>query len=143
MAMNLNEALVIQTGNGALVSVDQVNSAPVRPGPAQMRTSRVKVSQNAATSATPGTLVLGSLRHPQLRLRSSLPLRVEREHDFVTVWNDALEELGYGPYLTVAVEDFQKTVVELYFSLRSDQSRLGPEMARLWQKLQERIEERR
>lgn len=93
-------------------------------------------------SATPSTLLLGMLPHPQLRLRVPLELEVERADDTITVWNEKLQELGYGTYLTAAVEDFQQAVTELYLTLSSEQDRLGPAMAELWQQLQDYIEYR-
>lgn len=92
--------------------------------------------------ATPAEFLIDALRHPQLRLRAPLRVQVEREGEFVLVWNDQLRELGYGSYLTAAVEDFQQTLIELYFTLRGEQARLGSDMSRLWQELRRYVEER-
>jgi len=93
-----------------------------------------------APVVTPPLLLLSSLPHPQMRLRVPLRLRVEREGDLVSVWNEEVEELGYGPHLTAAVEDFQQTVVELYTSLRQDRERLGPALQVLWNRLEHLVE---
>ncbi len=103
---------------------------------------RLQVVGGPVPSATPDRLLLGGLRHPRLRLYRPVSLTVEREDEHVTVWSDLLEEIGYGPHLTAAVEDFQETVSELYFSLKAEQERLGPEMRRLWEMLQGMVDER-
>jgi hypothetical protein len=69
-------------------------------------------------------------------------LRVERENEHVTVWSDDLEEIGYGPTLGAALDDFQQTVVELHESLHAVQERLGPDMTRLWRVMQRHLGER-
>jgi len=103
----------------------------------------VQQSDDGTGHSTPSELALGSLRHPELRLRSPLILDVQREGDQVVVSHEQLGEVGRGPYLTAAVEDFQRAVGRRYLSLQSEQARLDPERARLWQTLQQWIEERR
>ncbi len=93
-------------------------------------------------SATPTDVLLGTLPAPELRLRAPIHLEVQREGDAVTVWSSDLNEFGYGPHLTEAIEDFQQTVIELYRTLEVQQSRLGPSMTELWALLQLLIERR-
>jgi hypothetical protein len=90
----------------------------------------------------PAEYVVNTLDHPSLGLCQPLRLRVEQENEFVTVWNEDLEELGYGTDLLAAVADFQDTVTELYCTLRDEQAQLGPAMARLWRQIQLLVEER-
>jgi hypothetical protein len=97
---------------------------------------------HGAAGAIPAELTIETLGDPRLHLRTPLRVTVEREGEHVTVWQPELEELGYGPDLAAAVEDFQQTVVELYGTLRAEQGRLGPEMVRLWTYLDQHVEER-
>ncbi len=92
--------------------------------------------------ATPREFTLGALRHPTLRVRVPFKLDVRKSSEGVTVWSNDLEEVGYGPYLTAAVEDFQQAVTELYLTLRDEQDRLGPDLARVWETLNRHVEER-
>ncbi len=87
-------------------------------------------------TATPPEILLGSIPSPDLRLRAPIRLEAQREGDSVTVWSEELEEFGYGPHLTAAIEDFQQTVIELYHTLATEQGRLGPGMIDLWARLQ-------
>lgn len=96
----------------------------------------------AGRSATPDSLQLGSLAHPHLRLRRPLPLTVTHDGPLIIASCQALEEFGYGPHLSAAVEDFRQTVAELYDTLKADRDRLGPDLSGLWQQLQALIEER-
>lgn len=97
---------------------------------------------SSETSATPSEISIGTLPHPRLRLRGPLRAEVRREGDAVGVWSSDLEELGIGPHLSAAIEDFQRSVIELYFTLEADQNRLGPGLTTLWQRLQEMIDVR-
>jgi hypothetical protein len=99
-------------------------------------------ASDALPPATPEALLLGDLRHPQLRLRAPISLVVEQEDKFVGIWYEPLEQMGCGEHLTAAVEDFQQTLSELYFTLRDDQDHLGAELARQWELLQSLVEER-
>jgi hypothetical protein len=85
----------------------------------------------------PGVLSIATLPHSQLRLRRPLPVDVLAEGENVGVWSEELEELGTGPHLSAAIDDFQRSVVELYLSLETDQDRIGGEIAALWQRLQQ------
>ncbi len=93
-------------------------------------------------TATPPEIYLGALPGPELRLRTPLRLEVQREDDSVVVWSADLDEFGYGPHLTAAIEDFQQTIIELYHTLEGEQDRLGPGMVELWGVLQQTIERR-
>ena len=95
-------------------------------------------------SATPREISLGNLSHPSLRLRSPLRLDVSRDGDSVGVWSPELEEMGYGPNLGAAIEDFQQTLIELFLTLEADakENRLGAGMEQLWERLQHVIAQR-
>lgn len=88
--------------------------------------------------ATPTELLIGTLPHPRLRLRAPIRVEVQRESSDVGVWSPELEELGVGPHLSAAIEDFQRSVVELFFELEIEAAhdRLGPGMVALWRRLQ-------
>lgn len=90
-------------------------------------------------TATPAEILLGSLNHPALRLRKPIPLKIDREDEHVVAAWQEFDEFGYGAHLTVALEDFRQTLVELYLSLEADQKNLGPELQALWHSLQEWI----
>lgn len=142
MAIDLSEALVSQAASSIVVHANGgLPRSPYRPD-AYRTTSRVAAGTIADAEATPAALTLASLHHPRLRLQVPLDLRIEREHEHVTVWSDDLEEIGYGPTLGAAIEDFQRTIVELHESLHASQERLGPDMARLWRMLQQHVSER-
>ena len=90
-------------------------------------------------SATPPEVLVGTLPHPYLRLRGPIRVEVQRDGDAVGVWSPDLQELGVGPHLSAAVEDFQRSVVELYLALEADQQRLGPDLAGVWRRLQDLV----
>ena len=48
-------------------------------------------------------------------------------------------EYGYGKSAIEALDDLQKTLVELYLSLRESADRLGPDLQKTWQNLQQKF----
>ncbi len=93
-------------------------------------------------SATPVSILLGSLPDPVLFLREPITLDVEKEDGSFAVSSSEIDEFGVGEYLMDAVEDFQQSLVELYLTLRENQNSLGPAMMALWARLVELIGER-
>lgn len=96
----------------------------------------------APASATPTDMLIGSLPHPRLRLRAPIRVEIQREAGEVGVWSPDLEELGTGSHLTAALEDFQRSIVELYLTLSADHDRLGPGMTAVWRQLQNLVDVR-
>lgn len=90
----------------------------------------------------PATFVVGTLRHPALRLRQPVTLAVKPYRVGVVVSTEQPWIGGYGPYLTSAVEDWQQTLTELYLTLRQEQNRLGPALETEWTQVQVLVEAR-
>jgi hypothetical protein len=53
-----------------------------------------------------------------------------------------LMSFGYRAHLTAAIEDFQRSVIELYLTLESQPSDLAPGLQKTWEALQRFIEPR-
>ena len=78
---------------------------------------------------------IGSLLDPRLRLRESVTLKMEQDDEFHVAWCEELNEYGYGPDPISAVQDARNTIAELYWQLKTEQERLGPDLANTWKKL--------
>jgi len=96
---------------------------------------------STSTFSEPSSVSVATLPHPRLRLLSPLQVRVERADNMVIVWNESLEQLGYGPSLSDAVEDFQMTVIEEYESLQNTKHR-GPGPESEWRQLSNMVQVR-
>jgi len=82
-------------------------------------------------SALPNSLMFGALVHPTLRLRKAIPLQVSKEESCVVLnWEEA-GEFACGDTLGDALDDFGKTVSELYSELNAPQVRLGEQLERV------------
>lgn len=92
------------------------------------------------SSAIPATVVIGSLFDDRLRLLVPITLELERDGDFYIAKCDEFEEFGYGNDPFQAVDDFRQTLAELYWTLKEEQSRLAPGLARVWQRLEQVVE---
>jgi hypothetical protein len=98
--------------------------------------------ESVPARATPERLLVGNLNHPHLRLRHPISVMITRDESLLIASIPEIDEFGYGPHLTAAVEDLRQTLIELFQTLKSEQSRLGPGMLQLWGQLRELIEER-
>jgi len=94
-------------------------------------------------SARMESVMFGALTHPQLRLRQPIPLEVSEEEGHVVLNWDATSEFSCGTTMGDALDDFTKTVSELYFELNNANVRLGADLEGVRRILDEYIERRR
>ncbi len=84
-------------------------------------------------TAAPTEILIGALRDGRLRVVE--PIRVkfcQEDASFIAEAAD-LNEFGFGSNQSEAISDLQHAIVELYFSLRDDQHRLGPDLQKVWE----------
>lgn len=82
---------------------------------------------------------VGSLLDPRLRVQGVLVLDIERDGEFYIASCDRFDEYGYGTDIINAVQDARNTIAELYWELRENQDRLGPDLEKTWQALSTQI----
>jgi hypothetical protein len=97
---------------------------------------------NEVPEGRPRELLFGALINPLLRMRRAIPLEVATEQAGVVVSWREIEEFGYGETMSVAVEDFSHTLVELYFRLNDPTARLSPDLENVKRVLASYIEVR-
>jgi hypothetical protein len=87
-------------------------------------------------------LSFGMIADPRLHVRKAIPVVISRKAGSVIAQARIFEEFGCGPTSSSALEDLSKGLAELYWCLKTDRERLGPDLARLHSTLTEYIEER-
>jgi hypothetical protein len=91
-------------------------------------------------SARPDFVLLGSVSHPELRIRKAIPLEVLTEEGHVILtWVEA-DEFVCGDTTGDALDDFSKMIGELYFELNDPAVRLGENLMKVRAVLNEHIE---
>lgn len=83
--------------------------------------------------------LVGSLGDGRFRVRSPIHIKFAREgRQFIA---EAVEfnEFGFGANRSEALRDLQQAIVELYFTLEREQGRLGADLQKVWETLQEKI----
>ena len=95
------------------------------PIPPRVDFEQPTVSITSLAPVLPTDMLVGALRDPRLRLHSPLHVLFRREDDFIIAECKELDEFGYGRHLTEAIEDLQQVVAELYFTLKTEEGRLG------------------
>lgn len=87
----------------------------------------------------PGHILLGSLRDGRLRVQSPITVKLTKEDQHVIAEATELNEFGFGTNLSEALRDLQRAIIELYFTLETEQDRLGPDLQRIWVTLQDKL----
>lgn len=132
---------------GASVAVPEAGEPSLLPrGEAYPVQQGMKVSVRAILGELPNarleTVEFGALRHPELRLRRPIHLEVSVEDESVVVTWAAADEFGYGDTMGDALEDFARTLPELYFRLHESGVRLSSDLDRVRRVLDDYIEHR-
>jgi hypothetical protein len=78
-----------------------------------------------------------------LYFKKPISLTIYREQEAYIAYASDIEEFGYGESVAQALDDFGKTICELYLSLSKDKDRLGRHLHRQFAKLNEFLEIRR
>lgn len=114
-----------------------------RPAAAARVETKVMFVAPLAPAPRPTQILLGTLSTFGYRLVKPIPVRLDTQDGTVVAsWHD-VDEFGTGASMCSACEDLGRTLAELYKSLKADQEKLGPDLARIWQVLQEYVVEAR
>ena len=107
----------------------------------QQATQRVKV-ELPRREGRPKQTLLGTVNHADFRVVKPIRVHVDvRGKMVIAEWRD-ISEFGTGNFMTQACDDLGHTIVELYEALEKDQSRLGPDLARVWTIVKEHVARR-
>lgn len=87
----------------------------------------------------PEQILLGSLRSGRLRIKSPIVVRCTRENQDIITEAVELNEFGFGKSFSESLIDLQATIGELYFTLKENRQRLGPDLQCIWETLQQKI----
>jgi hypothetical protein len=91
----------------------------------------------------PERILLGTLGDLGFRVVKPIAVQLEtREDGIVASWPE-VDEFGTGTSVSSSAEDLGRTVAELYRTLENDRGKLGPDLQRIWAKLQEYVVPRR
>lgn len=89
--------------------------------------------------APPTRVHIGSLRDGRLRVRAPIVADCRTEEKNIVLEAVELNEFGFGESIPAAIEDLQRTIAELYFTLEQEQERLGPDLQDLWSVLRQKV----
>ena len=92
--------------------------------------------------AFPQEIRLGALRDGRLRVVQPFRVRFSGEGSRVIAEATEVDGFGFGNNPSEALTDLQRALAGLYFSLEQEQQRLGPDLARVWKILREKISRR-
>ena len=90
-------------------------------------------------TVAPAEILIGYLRDGRLQVVE--PILVKFCHEGASFIAEAtdLNEFGFGSNQSEAIADLQHAIAELYFSLRDDQHRLGPDLQEVWETVNQAI----
>lgn len=87
----------------------------------------------------PGEIRLATLSDPRLRVTAPIRVRLFEEHGQVVAEATELSEFGFGSNISEAMDDIQRAIAQLYFSLDESSERLGPDLKTAWSGLQRAV----
>lgn len=87
----------------------------------------------------PDRFLLGTLLDGRLRVQSPITVKLTKEDQHVIAEATELDEFGFGANLSEALRDLQRAIVELYFTLETEQDRLGPDLQKIRATLQRKL----
>jgi len=121
--------------------IDQGTGVQAIHEPTRVRAVVEQVSKSAGQSldAIPQTFLFGGMHNDVLQIRRPIPLRSERNARGISVVWEEVSEFGHGDTFSEAVEDFGRTIFELYRSLLRDEAALGEDLLGVRRKLEEYI----
>ena len=82
---------------------------------------------------------LGSLRDGRLRIVNPIKVVQMSKGSAYVAEAPELNEFGFGENPSGAIADLQAAIAELYFTLETEQKRLGPDLARVWSILSRKV----
>lgn len=88
------------------------------------------------------SILLGTLSDGRVRLSSPFKVVFVRDEDQIVAEATEIGEFGFGNDFSEALLDLQHTISELYFTLESEQERLGPDLQNIRAILQHKISKR-
>lgn len=87
----------------------------------------------------PKQMLLGTINHGDFRVIKPIPVHLDvRGGAVIASWRQ-VDEFGTGKSSSLACDDLGHTIAELYNSLKADERRLGPDLAKVWALLKEHI----
>ena len=91
-----------------------------------IREQDVQLRRDKSSTPLPSHVQFGIIRDPRVVLRKAIPVTIKRDGDVsVAAWEEA-EEFGYGSNRSEAIEDFSKTISQLFVTLTREEDSLGP-----------------
>jgi hypothetical protein len=107
---------------------------------AEVRRIRLRpIKVHVHPQGRPKRILLGTVNHADFRVVKPIPVELDRRgKSVVAVWRQT-GEFGTGTSTSTACDDLGHTIAELYKSLKADEARLGPDLAKVWSVLKEHI----
>ena len=87
--------------------------------------------------------LLVTLADGRFRMPVSFAVRFLTEGDSIVAEAAEVNEFGFGPTRSEAIQDLQSAIEDLYLTLRDDEGRLGHDLLAVWEVLQSKVAVRR
>jgi len=89
----------------------------------------------------PGPLLFGALPDRRLRLKKPIPVELSESDGSIIAQCQDLNEFGQGSTASHALDDFGRTITELFLSLEAQKDQLGSDLQNLRSRLAEYLAE--
>jgi hypothetical protein len=87
----------------------------------------------------PSVVQFGLIHDPRLQIVRAIPVNIRREGvTYVASWDEA-DEFGYGENRAEALDDFGRTISQLFITLNREKDTLGPSLLETLMLLQKHL----
>ncbi len=102
--------------------------------------AKTESTSDAVQLEWPVLMLYGGRLDWRLRTARPFPVRIYKENDTYVVQCEEIEQFGYGSDMSEALDDFGKTVSEMYFYLADESGNLTDSMSERFSVLSRFIE---
>ena len=128
-----------------LLEVEEVRASPVGETvlPEMQKPEPFRVEMRPRTPISlPREILFAASSDRRLRFKQPITLNLSREREGYVAYAADIEEFGCGDDVAQALDDFGKTISELYFSLSASKDRLSPHLQGQFARLNEFLDVR-
>jgi hypothetical protein len=128
--LEVHQSPITPTGTSAVITKENPDHirAFIREREARSNDRVAEITMVMSHTKVPADVDFGLMRDSRIVVLRPIPVSVQRDGDvYVATWEQA-EEFGYGPTRSDALEDFGRTISQLFITLEREKETLGPHL---------------
>jgi hypothetical protein len=123
-----------------VVEAIPIQEERVDPAPSSARQFQELIPEDESLAlGAPSEFFLATLADRRLRVVKPIHVLIRQEEGQFVAEADELEEFGFEESRAEALRELQRAIVALFYTLQSEEMRLGPSLRATWTRLREKV----